>query len=113
MLMIEPETVAKILASRKSLVPEASSRHVWPKAEAEGGCGVVGIACNERIAARHLLQGLAQMRNRGNGKGGGIAAVGLDPEELGVPREILESHYLLAIAYLDPGARLEVERSCL
>jgi glutamate synthase domain-containing protein 1/glutamate synthase domain-containing protein 3 len=111
--MIEPETVAKILASRKSLAPEAGSRDVWPKAEAEGGCGVVGIACNERIAARHLLQGLAQMRNRGNGKGGGIAAVGLDPGEFGVSQEILQSYYLLAIAYLDSSARLEVERNYL
>jgi glutamate synthase domain-containing protein 1/glutamate synthase domain-containing protein 3 len=53
------------------------------------------------------------MRNRGNGKGGGIAAVGLEPAELGVSREILENHYLLAIAYLDSSARAEVERSCL
>ena len=111
--MIQPETAGKILASRKTLIPEVDPRAVWRKAEAEGGCGVVGIACSEGIPARHLLQALAQMRNRGNGKGGGIAAVGLDPEELGVSREILESHYLLAIAYLDPGARLEVERSCL
>jgi len=111
--MIRQETVSKILASRKSLVPEAGPRALWRKAEAEGGCGVVGIACNERIPARHLLQGLAQMRNRGNGKGGGIAAVGLEPAELGVSREILENHYLLAIAYLDSRARAEVERSCL
>ena len=111
--MIQPETIAKILASRKSLNPEADPRILGRKAEAEGGCGVVGIACNERIPARHLLQGLAQMRNRGNGKGGGIAAVGLEPAELGVSRDILENHYLLAIAYLDSSARPEVERSYL
>ncbi len=35
------------------------------KNEAEGGCGVIGIACSEKIAARHLLQALVQMRNRG------------------------------------------------
>ena len=111
--MIQPETIAKILASRKSLNPEADPRILGRKAEAEGGCGVVGIACNERIAAHHLLQGLTQMRNRGNGKGGGIAAVGLEPAEMGVSQDILESHYLLAIAYLDPTARPEVERSYL
>ncbi len=111
--MIRQETVGKILASRKSLIPDAGIRALQRKAEAEGGCGVLGIACNERIPARHLLQGLAQMRNRGNGKGGGIAAVGLTPAELGVSREILENHYLLAIAYLDSRARTEVERSCL
>ncbi|MFC2011944.1 glutamate synthase [Chloroflexota bacterium] len=77
--------------------------------EAEGGCGVIGIACSEKIRAYHLLQSLKQMRNRGNGKGGGIAAVGLIPEELGVSQEILERDYLLTIAYLDSGSRREVE----
>jgi len=56
------------------------------------------------------LQSLKQMRNRGNNKGGGIAAVGLIPEELGVTRDILEKDYLLVIAYLDPSWRVEVER---
>ena len=111
--MVQPETVGKILASRKALIPEAGPGAAWRKAETEGGCGVVGIACSERIPARHLLQALVQMRNRGNGKGGGIAAVGLLPEELGVSRDMLESHYLLTIAYLDSRARLEVEQSCL
>ncbi len=111
--MIKPETITKVLTSRKFLFPEAARGAAWRKAEAEGGCGVVGMACNERIPARHLLQGLAQMRNRGNGKGGGIAAAGLEPAELGVSRDVLESHYLLAIAYLDPGARAEVERSSI
>ncbi len=81
------------------------------KGESEGGCGVIGIASSEKIPARHLLQALRQMRNRGNGKGGGIAAVGLLPEELGVTREILENDYLLTIAYLDASARPEVERA--
>ena len=50
------------------------------------------------------------MRNRGNGKGGGIAAVGLRPEELGVPREMLENDYLLTIACLDARVRPQLER---
>jgi glutamate synthase domain-containing protein 1/glutamate synthase domain-containing protein 3 len=51
------------------------------------------------------------MRNRGNGKGGGIAAVGLVPQELGVSQEILENDYLLTVGYLDVNAQLEVERT--
>jgi glutamate synthase domain-containing protein 3 len=35
------------------------------------------------------------------------------PEEWGVTREILENNYLLALAYLEPSARAEVERSYL
>jgi len=109
--MIQPESVAMFLASRESLLPEGDPRTIVRKAETEGGCGVIGIASSERIAARHLFQALKQMRNRGNGKGGGIAAVGLAPEDLGVTQEILENDYLLTIAYLDSRARREVERS--
>jgi len=111
--MISPETIDKILASRKSLIPEGDGHLTRRKAEAEGGCGVIGIASSERIPGRHLFQALEQMRNRGNGKGGGIAAIGLVPEDLGVTREILENDYLLTIAYLDASARSEVERSCI
>ena len=76
---------------------------------AEGGCGVIGFASTVPVAARHMLQSLEQMRNRGNGKGGGIAAVGLDSEQLGVDRGTLEQDYLLAVAYLDASVRKEVE----
>jgi len=106
--MTKQEFVAKILSSRK---PNLLDNAPIPlrKNEAEGGCGVIGIACSEKIAARHLLQALVQMRNRGNGKGGGIAAVGLIPEELGVSKEVLEMDYLLSIAYLESECREEVE----
>ncbi len=50
------------------------------------------------------------MQNRGNGKGGGIAAVGLVPEQMGVPREVLDTHYLLQIALLDPSCHADMER---
>ncbi len=79
------------------------------KVEAEGGCGVVGVAASVPVPGRALLQSLEQMRNRGNGKGGGIAAVGLDAAWLGVPADVLTDRYLLAVAYLDPQARSEVE----
>jgi glutamate synthase domain-containing protein 1 len=51
-----------------------------------------------------------QMHNRGNGKGGGIAAVGFDPEQLGVSREVLDDYYMLHIALLDVKVRPEVEK---
>src|SRR6266568_5269387 len=98
-------TSDKIIASRTGLASTAKSL----KMEAEGGCGVIGAACALPIEGKYLLQSLVQMRNRGNGKGGGIAAVGLDPEQLGVTRQILDEDYLVQIAYLDPGARREVE----
>jgi glutamate synthase domain-containing protein 1/glutamate synthase domain-containing protein 3 len=97
----------RILASRKGLTVPA----VTPvKLEAEGGCGVIGAACTEKIEGRYLLQSLVQMKNRGNGKGGGIAAVGLDSAQLGVSQEILDEDYLIQVAYLDPSVRDEVER---
>ena len=79
------------------------------KVAAEGGCGVIGLACSEPVAGRHLLNALVQMRNRGNGKGGGAAMVGLDPQSLGVSPELLRRAYLFTVAYLDPSARREVE----
>jgi len=79
------------------------------KLEAEGGCGVIGVACTERIEGRYLLQALVQMKNRGNGKGGGIAAAGLSPQQMGVSPKILEEDYIVQVAYLDPSVRERVE----
>jgi glutamate synthase domain-containing protein 1/glutamate synthase domain-containing protein 3 len=76
---------------------------------AEGGCGVLGFAANIPVAGRHVLAASQQMHNRGNGKGGGIAMVGLDPAQARVDRETLASHTLLQVALLDPQARGEVE----
>lgn len=78
--------------------------------EAEGGCGVIGVASAKKIAGRHLLPALCQMENRGNGKGGGIAAVGLSPDYFGISQEILDTDYLLAIAYLDLNCQEELEK---
>jgi len=50
------------------------------------------------------------MRNRGNGKGGGVAACGLVPEDLGVSRQVLDESYILQVSLLDPEARGEVEK---
>ncbi len=96
----------RIIESRARIVEGLS---LGRKVEAEGGCGVVGAACSEPIAGRHFLQSLLQMKNRGNGKGGGIAALGLTPEQLGVSKQILQEDYLIQIAYLDPSAIGAVE----
>jgi hypothetical protein len=78
--------------------------------EAEGGCGVVGFCCTEPVPGKHIHEPSRLMHNRGNGKGGGIAAVGFIPEQLGVSREVLDECYMLHIAYLDPSARPDVEK---
>ncbi len=100
--------IQKLIQSRN-----AFQRPLTPKSECEGGCGVVGLACAEKIAGRHLLPALCQMKNRGNGKGGGIAAAGLSPDFFGISQETLESHYLIAVAYLDNICRAELEREFL
>ena len=79
--------------------------------EAEGGCGVVGLVGLPSDAAdRHILSPLQQMHNRGNGKGGGISAVGLVPEQLGVDKKTLEQDYLVQVAYLNEDVREELEK---
>lgn len=99
-----------ILDHRRGLFDPRGPTAPRKKEEAEGGCGVIGIAASVPVPGRVMLQALAQMWNRGNGKGGGVAAVGLDPAQFGVPRDVLETDYLLGIAYLDSAARGEVER---
>ncbi len=99
----------KTIASRGRLISDTLPSPHRGEDSAEGGCGVIGIACSEQIPAQHLLQALAQMSNRGNGKGGGIAAVGLVPEEFGVSKEILRDDTLLAVAYINPACRSDLE----
>ena len=101
--------VENILASRAHLIPEGGLRVEGGNEAAEGGCGVIGMASSELLPARHMLQSLAQMRNRGNGRGGGIAAAGLSPADFGVSDEVMREDTLLVIAYLDKTARQEVE----
>jgi len=79
------------------------------KSEDEGGCGVVGFASTIPVRGKHIFEPSIQMHNRGNGKGGGIAAVGLSHEDLGVTKSILKDDYLLQIALLNPEARKEIE----
>ena len=79
------------------------------KGEDEGGCGVTGFAASVPVSGKHIFLPSVQMHNRGNGKGGGIAAVGLDADSLGVSQEVLEEDYLIQVAYLDPESRRQVE----
>lgn len=76
----------------------------------EGGCGVVGFASSIPVSGRHIFEPSFQMRNRGNGKGGGIAAAGLVPEQLGVDAKTLRDDYILQIALLDSNAASEAEQ---
>jgi glutamate synthase domain-containing protein 1 len=71
----------------------------------EGGCGVIGIIGTEPLEGRYIIRSCEQMRNRGNGKGGGVAAAGLFEE--------YKKHYAIHIAYLDEGVRSELEKEFL
>lgn len=104
------EIIERILASRGKLPHEDIP---CKKSSEEGGCGVTGFISSIPVSGRHIFEPSVQMHNRGNGKGGGIAAVGLSAEELGVTQEVLDTHYLLQIALLKPESQPEVENSNL
>src|SRR5947199_9822194 len=104
-IQVRELTGQRIIDSRRLLPVD---RVQVGKQEAEGGCGVVGLACYAPLEGKYLLQSLVQMRNRGNGKGGGIAAVGLVPEQLGVSKKILEADYSLQVAYIDKEIRKQI-----
>ncbi len=103
-------SIERILASRKPLLAGLPLTGRPAEDAAEGGCGVLGFAANIPVAGRHVLTASRQMHNRGNGKGGGIAMVGLDPVQAGVDAATLCTHYLLQIALLDPQVQAEVEQ---
>lgn len=100
---------AELLVRSRRWMRDTSPQGAMHPQEAEGGCGVLGIASSVPLAGRHILTPLAQMHNRGNGKGGGIAAVGLSPEQMGVSKKVLEEDYLIQIAYLKPEIREALE----
>ena len=104
-----PDAAQRLLRSRAEMFA-GRPRAVVSRPEEEGGCGVTGFACSIPVRGRHIYEPSRQMHNRGNGKGGGVAAVGLVPEDVGVSQEILDSNYLLQIALLDPSEQAHVER---
>ena len=99
----------QFLKSKKDLVAGLPRQPADPVEE--GGCGVVGFACDVPLPGRSIFEASIQMHNRGNGKGGGIAAARLVPEQLGVDAETLEQCYLLQVALLEPEAEKEIEGS--
>ncbi|MCX5861255.1 MAG: glutamate synthase [Deltaproteobacteria bacterium] len=102
----------KIIASRiREFGREDFSRRLKP--EHEGGCGVTGFASTIPVAGRHIFEPSLRMHNRGNGKGGGIAAVGFNPDDLGVTQEVLDSHYMLNVAILDRGCLSALKDKCV
>ncbi|MGD0856327.1 MAG: glutamate synthase [Dehalococcoidia bacterium] len=104
------EMIEKLLLSRGRLVKELEPPTAERKLEEEGGCGVVGFCCTKPMSAKHIYEPSRQMHNRGNGKGGGIAALGFIPEQLGVSREILKDYYMIHVAFLDLGVRSDLEK---
>jgi len=106
--MIKDMIINNIIESRKPLMQGIPQREVY-HTEAEGGCGVTGFACSVPVRGKHIYEPSKQMHNRGNGRGGGIAAMGFDHRMLGVSKEALEEDYILQIAVLEPGVIRELE----
>ena len=107
--MREHQHISNIITSRKHLVEDLPNRPCF-ETVAEGGCGVTGFACNILVRGKHIFGPSKQMHNRGNGRGGGIAAMGFDYRMLGVSEDILENDYILQIALLEDGVLDELER---
>src|ERR1017187_3683534 len=103
------ELIQRLASSRKRLAESHNHSSSIRKEAEEGGCGVVGFCGGEPVPGKHIYEPSRQMHNRGNGKGGGIAAVGLVPEQLGVSREVLDNHYLLHVAFIDTKLRRKIE----
>ena len=101
--------VTNIIRSRKSLVKDIPCKR-YSETEAEGGCGVTGFACSIPVRGKHIFEPSRQMHNRGNGRGGGIVAMGFDHNMLGVSKEILEQDYILQIAILEDGVMDDLEQ---
>lgn len=96
------KNVEAILRSRFSLT---TGVRIPENRECEGGCGVIGIISTMPLEARFIIRSCSQMRNRGNGKGGGIAAVGIFPHR--------PDHYAIHIGYLDESVRSRLEKEAL
>ena len=104
------EIIEKIIASRATM-PDPHRALKKASQEEEGGCGVTGFIASIPVSGRHIYEPSVQMHNRGNGKGGGIAAVGLSAQDLGVSQDVLDTHYMLQVALLKPESRPQVEAS--
>ena len=101
------DNAEKMLRSRAEICNQVPA--LPPNTEEEGGCGVTGFICSIPVTGKNIFEPSVQMHNRGNGKGGGIAAVGFIPESLGVSRQVLDDDYMLHIALLDSSVADDVE----
>jgi glutamate synthase domain-containing protein 1/glutamate synthase domain-containing protein 3 len=102
--MIAKDNAAKLAeAIRLSRLNTVKGRAFIKKRSLEGGCGVIGLIGTEKLNGNCIIRPCQQMRNRGNGKGGGVAAVGLFDE--------YRDFYALHISYLDEKARGPVEKN--
>ncbi len=98
-----------ILSSRAELYRNMPA--LEPNPEEEGGCGVTGFICSIPVTGKNIFEPSLQMHNRGNGKGGGIGAVGFIPEALGISRKVLDEDYMLHVALLDNSIAKELENT--
>jgi hypothetical protein len=73
--------VAERLLGGRSQVYSGADQQIESDRVEEGGCGVTGFACTVPVKGRFIYEPSKQMQNRGNGKGGGIAAAGLVAEQ--------------------------------
>ena len=103
------DNAEKILRSRTALCSQVPI--LAPNTEEEGGCGVTGFISSIPVTGKNIFEPSVQMHNRGNGKGGGIGAVGFIPEALGVSRQVLDEDYMFHIALLDVGVADEIENT--
>ena len=103
------DNAEKILLSRTELCSQVPI--LAPNTEEEGGCGVTGFISSIPVTGKNIFEPSVQMHNRGNGKGGGIGAVGFVPEALGVSRQILDEDYMFHIALLDADVADEIENT--
>jgi glutamate synthase domain-containing protein 1 len=101
------DNVEKILKSRTEICSQVPP--LTPNTEEEGGCGVTGFICSIPVTGKNIFEPSVQMHNRGNGKGGGIGAVGFIPEAMGISNQILQDDYMLHIALLDLSVKAEIE----
>jgi hypothetical protein len=76
------DNAERILSSRTELCRQTPV--LAANTEEEGGCGVTGFICSIPVTGKNIFAPSVQMHNRGNGKGGGIAAACLLPEQMGV-----------------------------
>jgi glutamate synthase domain-containing protein 3 len=94
------EEIAHSIA--RSRMNSVKGRTFIKKRSLEGGCGVIGLIGSEKLNGNCIIRPCEQMRNRGNGKGGGVAAVGLFDDH--------KDSYALHISYLDEKARGPIEK---